>query len=145
MQPVLFDSSIYITALRTGDEAALSLRRLAVDSPIWLSAVVLEELYAGIAPRGRHVLERFERDFEKARRILVPNFNDWTQTGKVLARLAAKYDYEKIGKGRLTNDALIAMSAARLGITVITTNARDFMRLAEFRPFQWKVHDLRSS
>src|SRR5256884_3132455 len=44
----LFDSSIYITALRTGDEAALSLRRLAVDSPIWLSAVVLEELYAGI-------------------------------------------------------------------------------------------------
>ncbi len=145
MQPVLFDSSIYITALRTGDEAALSLRRLAVDSPIWLSAVVLEELYAGIAPRRRHVLERFERDFEKARRILVPNLNDWTQTGKVLARLAAKYDYEKIGQGRLTNDALIAMSAARLGITVITTNARDFMRLAEFRPFQWKVHDFRSS
>jgi predicted nucleic acid-binding protein len=73
MQPVLFDSSIYITALRTGDEAALSLRRLAFDSPIWLSAVVLDELYAGIAPRDRHVLERFERDFEKARRILVPN------------------------------------------------------------------------
>ena len=40
MQPVLFDSSIYITALRNGDEAALSLRRLAVDSPVWLSAVV---------------------------------------------------------------------------------------------------------
>jgi hypothetical protein len=56
------------------------------------------------------VPERFERDFEKARRILVPNLNDWTQTGKVLARLAAKYDYEKIGQGRLTNDALIAMS-----------------------------------
>jgi predicted nucleic acid-binding protein len=79
-----------------------------------LSAVVLEELYAGIAPRGRHVLERFERDFEKARRILVPNLNDWIHTGKVLARFAAKYDYEKIGQGRLTNDALIAMSAARL-------------------------------
>jgi predicted nucleic acid-binding protein len=91
------------------------------------------------------VLERFERDFEKARRILVPNLNDWTQTGKVLARLAAKYDYEKIGQGRLTNDALIAMSAARLGITVITANARHFLRLAEFRPFQWKVHDFSSS
>jgi predicted nucleic acid-binding protein len=112
MQPVLFDSSIYITALRTGDEAALSLRRFAVDSPIWLSAVVLEELYAGIAPRGWHVLARFERAFEKARRILVPNLNDWTKTGKVLARLAAKYASEKIGQGRLTNDALIAMSAA---------------------------------
>src|SRR5438477_12938784 len=139
MQPVLFDSSIYITALRTGDEAALSLRRLAVDSPIWLSAVVLEELYAGIAPRGRHVLERFERDFEKAKRILVPNLNDWTQAGRVLARLADKYDYEQIGQGRLTNDALIAMSAARLGITVITNNERDFRRLVEFRPFSWQV------
>src|SRR2546427_7799675 len=136
MQPVLFDTSIYITALRTGDESALSLRRLAVDSPVWLSAVVLEELYAGITPRGRHVLERFERDFEKTRRILVPNLNDWTQTGKVLARLAAKYDYEKIGQGRLTNDALIAMSAARLGITVITANARDFSKLAEFAAWE---------
>jgi predicted nucleic acid-binding protein len=145
MQPVLFDSSIYITALRTGEDAALSLRRLAVDSPVWLSAVVLEELYAGIAPRGRHVLERFERDFEKTRRILVPNLNDWTQAGKILARLAAKYNYEKIGQGRLTNDALIAMGSARLGITVITANARDFLRLAEFRPFQCKVHDFTNS
>jgi predicted nucleic acid-binding protein len=53
--------------------------------------------------------------------------------------LAAKYDYEQIGQGRLTNDALIAMSAGRSGITVITSNSRDFMRLAEFRPFHWRV------
>jgi len=145
VQPVLFDSSIYITALRTGDEAALALRRLAADSPVWLSSVVLEELHAGVAPRGRHVLERLEHDFEKARRILVPNLNDWTQTGKVLARLASKYDYEQIGQSRLTNDALIAMSAGRSGITVITANARDFARLAEFRPFQWQVQTLRSN
>src|ERR1700676_5181564 len=145
MQPVLFDSSIYITALRTGEEAALALGRLAANSPVWLSSVVLEELYAGVAPRNRHVLERLERDFEKARRILVPNLNDWTQTGKVLARLADKYDYEQIGQGRLTNDALIAISAGRSGITVITANARDFMRLAEFRPFHWQVSTLRSS
>jgi predicted nucleic acid-binding protein len=29
------------------------------------------------------------------------------------------------------------MSAARLGIQVMTTNKRDFQRLAEFRPFHW--------
>ena len=145
MKPVLFDSSIYITALRTGNEAALTLRRFAANAPVWLSSVVLEELYAGVAPSGRHVLERLERDFDKARRILVPNLTDWTQTGKVLARLAAKYDYEHIGQGRLTNDALIAMSAGRSGITVITTNARDFIRLAEFRPFDWQVQTLRSN
>jgi len=145
MRPVLFDSSIYITALRAGNEAAQMLKRLAANSPVWLSSVVLEELYAGIAPRSRHVLERLERDFERAKRILVPNLNDWTQTGKVLARLAARYDYEQIGQGRLTNDALIATSAGRSGITVITANARDFMRLAEFRPFHWQVQTLAGS
>jgi predicted nucleic acid-binding protein len=144
MQPVLFDSSIYITALRAGDEASLALRQLSANAPAWLSSVVLEELYAGVAPRDRHVLERLERDFERAKRILVPNLTDWTQTGKLLARLAAKYGYEQIGQGRLTNDALIAMSAGRSGITLITTNARDFTRLAEFRPFQWRVQTPRS-
>jgi predicted nucleic acid-binding protein len=142
MQPALFDSSIYISALRRGDDAALALRRLATDAPLWLSAVVLEELYAGAGERDRHVVERLERDFDRAKRILTPNLTDWIQTGRVLARLAAKHHYEQIGQGRLTNDALIAMSAGRLGITVITTNERDFRRLAEFRPFQWQVTTL---
>jgi predicted nucleic acid-binding protein len=84
--------------------------------------VVLEELYAGTADRDRQVVERLERDFDRAKRIPVPNLSDWTQAGRVLARLAAKYHYEKIGQGRLTNDALIAMSAGRLGIRVITVN-----------------------
>lgn len=145
MHPVLFDSSIYIAALRAGDEATLTLKRLAANSPLWLSSVVLEELYSGVARRSRHVLERLDRDFERAKRILVPNLNDWTQTGKVLARLAARYDYERIGQGRLTNDALIAMSAGRSGITVITANARDFKRLSEFRPFHWEVQTLPSN
>lgn len=139
MQPALFDSSIYITALRLGNDAALALRRFATDAPLWLSAVVLEELYAGVADRDRKVVERLERDFDRAKRILVPNLSDWTQAGRVLARLAAKYHYERIGQGRLTNDALIAMSAGRLGIRVITANERDFSRLAEFRTFQWQV------
>ncbi len=145
MQPVLFDASIYITALRARDDATLSLRRIAGSEPIWLSAVVLEELYAGVTARNRRVVERLERDFGRVGRILVPNITDWTQTGKVLARLAAKYDCEQIGKGRLTNDALIAMSAGRMGITVVTANQRDFSKLAEFRPFRWRVSAPRTS
>jgi predicted nucleic acid-binding protein len=145
VQPVLFDTSIYITALRTKDDAALGQRRIGEGKTLWLSSVVLEELYAGASARDGRVVERLERDFDRAARILVPNLTDWAQTGKVLARLAAKYDYERIGKARLTNDALIAMSAGRVGITVITANARDFAKLAEFRPFQWQVNDPRAS
>jgi predicted nucleic acid-binding protein len=142
MRSALFDTSVYISALRAGDISILGARRLAADSPVWLSSVVLEELYAGVHDPYRHLVERLEREFEGIERILVPNLSDWTQTGKVLSRLASKYHYEPIGPGRLTNDALIAMSAARRGITVITANERDFRRLAEFRPFQWQVADM---
>jgi predicted nucleic acid-binding protein len=139
MRPVLLDTSIYITALRGGGEAVLALRRLVPEVTVWLSAVVLAELYAGATSRDRRVVERLERDFDRARRILVPNLNDWAQAGKVLARLAADYSYEQIGQARLTNDALIAMSASRQGITIITANERDFARLAQFRPLRWEV------
>jgi predicted nucleic acid-binding protein len=139
MPSALFDSSIYISGMRQGDDAVLALRRFSVDTPLWLSAVVLEELYAGASDRVRQVVERLERDFDRAKRVLVPNLNDWTQAGRVLARVAAKYQYENIGLGRLTNDALIAMSAARMGVRVITANEQDFSRLAEFRAFQWEV------
>jgi len=139
MGPVLLDTSIYITALRAGEDAVLKLRRFTPGAPVWLSSVVLEELYAGVKPRDSRIVERLERDFDKAGRMLVPNLSDWTLTGKLLARLAAKYDYERIGQARLTNDALVAMSAGRRGITVITANERDFGRLAQFHPFQWHV------
>jgi predicted nucleic acid-binding protein len=139
MQPALFDSSVYISSLRRGDGASLFIRRLASDATLWLSAIVLEELYAGAPDRERHVVERLERDFDRAKRMLVPNLSDWTRAGKALARLAAKYHYEQIGQGRLTNDALIATSAGRLGIRVITANQRDFSKLAEFLTFQWQT------
>lgn len=136
---VLFDSSIYISALRAGGDASLLLQRWARESPIWLSSVVIEELYAGANPNDYRVVEKLVRDFERARRVLVPNLSDWTQAGKVLARLGEKYGYERIGRARLTNDALIATSAARTGLTVLTMNQRDFARLAEFCPLQWQA------
>jgi predicted nucleic acid-binding protein len=67
MQPALFDSSIYISALRRRDDAGLALRRLAADAPLWLSAVVLEELYAAAGDRDRQVVERLQRDFDRAK------------------------------------------------------------------------------
>lgn len=137
--PVLFDSSIYIGALRIGRDAALPVERWAGESPQWLSSVVLEELFAGANSDDWRILERLENDFERAKRVLIPNLSDWTNAGKVLARLARKYGYERIGQARLTNDALIATSAARCGITVLTINQRDFARLAEFCPLQWQA------
>jgi predicted nucleic acid-binding protein len=139
MQQALFDTSIYVSALRQGDQAVLASRRLGADCLLWLSSVVLAELYAGTHDPHLGVIERLEHDFSHANRILVPNLGDWVESGRVLSRLAVLYHYEKIGQGRLVKDALIAVSAGRKGIKVITANERDFRRLAEIRPFQWQV------
>lgn len=139
MPLVLFDTSVYISALRQGAHAVLAMRRLHSGSVVWLSSVVLEELYAGTNERSQSAIQKLERDFDRAKRILIPNLSDWTEAGRVLSQVASKYNYETIGQGRLTNDTLVATSAGRAGIRVITTNERDFRRLAEFRPFQWEV------
>jgi len=136
---VLFDSSLYIGAFRGDREAGLLFERWRGKAPIWVSSVVLEELYAGADAAAVRLIGKLESDFARARRVLVPNLSDWTQTGRILAKVGAKYGFERIGQGRLTNDALIAASAARCGIEVITGNARDFARLAEFCPLEWRV------
>src|SRR5262245_60553260 len=72
MKPVLFDASVYITSLRRGNDPVMQTRNLEHGSPLWLSAVVLGELYAGVDAAGRKKLARFERDFDKVGRLLVP-------------------------------------------------------------------------
>ena len=139
MKGALFDTSIYVNALRRGDDAVPTLRRVNAEFSLWVSAVVLEELYAGAGDRAHRAVQRLEREFEGIGRILVPNLKDWSDTGTLLARVAAKHGYEQVGRGRLTNDALIATSASRLGILVITANDQDFRRLAQFRAFKWQV------
>ena len=108
--------------------------------PLWLSTVVLEELYVGAQDRRlKKLLTRLENDFVKVKRILVPLQSDWTACGQVLALIGEKYGYEEVGRARMTNDALIAITAARNGFTVLTQNATDFQRIAEFRPLRWEV------
>ncbi len=139
MAAVLFDSSVYITAIRRGGLAVPLARTFGHGVHVWLSAVVLEELYAGASKKDQETIEFLERDFRAVNRVLVPNITDWALAGQILARLAAKYSYEEIGRGRLTNDALIATSAGRQGVMILTKNDSDFARIAEFRTFRWEI------
>jgi predicted nucleic acid-binding protein len=141
---ILFDTSVYITALRQEDFSILSSRHAAHRGeakarPLWLSVVVLEELLVGVSDRRmKKLLAHLERDFERAGRLLVPMQSDWTVSGQVLALIGEKYGYEAVGRARMTNDALIAMSASRNGIVVQTLNDADYRMIAEFRPFEWE-------
>ena len=145
MSGVLFDTSVYIQALRQGDAAVLGLRRALrlrarQTRPLWLSLVVLEELYVGaVEAKVRRDLQRMEREFDKIGRLLLPARGDWTTAGQVLSRIGQKYGFNLVSKARLTNDAVIAMSVASHGFTIQTKNPGDFQLIAEFRPFNWET------
>lgn len=143
MPGLVFDTSVYVSAFRRGDASVLDLRRATegdgASHPLWLSAVVLSEMLVGAAEkRTRARLIDTAREFNRIKRMLVPLESDWRLAGEVIGQIGAKYGYEHVGRARMTNDALIAMSAARTGLIVLTRNAEDFKRIAEFRPFQWK-------
>jgi predicted nucleic acid-binding protein len=134
---ILYDTSIYVAALRQGN-TSIFVERRDEKTPLWLSAVVLEELYVGSQNREiKKLLAKFEKDFEKVNRLLVPIKTDWTTCGQVLSNIGQKYGYDEVKKARMTNDCLIAMSVARNGFTVITKNADDFRKINEFRSFKW--------
>ena len=144
MSGILFDTSVYIAALRQDNAAILELRRAlgAGDRqtrPLWLSVVVLEELYVGaVDAKVRRNLQRMESQFGKIGRLLIPASGDWTSAGRVLCKIGQKYGFNFVKNTRLTNDAVIAMSVASHGFTIQTKNPGDFRRISEFRPFDWQ-------
>ena len=129
--------------MRKGDVSVFGKRNTVSNKnenePLWLSAVVLEELYVGaVNPKLQKLLKKFENDFIKINRLLVPNQNDWVICGQVLSKIGRKYGFDLVKRARMTNDCLIAMSAGRNALTVFTHNAADFEIISEFRSFKWK-------
>jgi predicted nucleic acid-binding protein len=138
---VVFDTSVFIAAYRLRRPALLDLNRHG-GGPLYLSSVVAQELYVGAATRARRRdVDRLWQRFEQVDRLLVPTGNDWRETGLILGQVGEHLGYSNVGQGRLTNDALLAFSARRRGLTVLTINARDFALLAHYRPFRLKVLD----
>lgn len=136
---IVFDTSVYINALRQGSFNVLQKRR-DETAPLWLSAIVLEELYAGASDKKSiKTLTKFENEFTKINRLFLPNQTDWSIAGRILNKIGEKYGFDKIGKARLTNDTLLAMSVARNGFRLFTSNAKDFKLIEEFREFDWEI------
>lgn len=144
MAGIIFDTSVYISAIRSGDAGILDLRRASRmgaenSQPLWLSAVVLSELLIGAVDRtARRRLLEMEKEFVRVNRLLVPQRSDWRLSGEVLSLIGQQSGYEQVRRARMTNDALIAMSVARNGFVVLTKNPQDFEQIAKFRAFKWE-------
>lgn len=140
---VIFDTSVYVNASRQGDPSIYFSRFVTLPEgeilPVSLSAVVLEELYAGVVDsKSEKFVAKLENDFVRIGRLLTPSQSDWIAAGKVLNGLGRKYGFEHIGKSRMTNDTLIAMTTRRSGLLLLTKNQRDFTKIAQFRKFNWR-------
>jgi predicted nucleic acid-binding protein len=129
---VLFDSNIFIDYLRTG----------AHDEWVWgryrqitrfLSAVVLMELRLGAdSAKRKRAVDRIQSAFPPER-ILAPTPPLFGRAGELFLRLYRDRTARSDRLGPI-NDLLIALTAWRVGATVVTNNLTEFRRIAEILP-----------
>ncbi|MHB8846070.1 MAG: type II toxin-antitoxin system VapC family toxin [Nitrospirota bacterium] len=129
---LILDTSIYIPFINDG------IAHPIVDFPqghpiFFMSAVVMEELYAGASDAVTiRLLDRLFDTFAKLNRMATPDALDWRKAGRIIAQLGRKYGFEDVFLSRITHDVLIALSARRIGASVVTNNLKDFLRIQEY-------------
>jgi predicted nucleic acid-binding protein len=139
--PILLDTNVYLFAMRSGDGAAFfESRFLPLVFQTFLAGVVVEELYAGALDRqGVRLVERYVASLERANRVIAPNFQDWKEAGKIVARVTRREPGLKSKVQQILNDILLALCARRIGADLYTFNRDDFDLIRRHRPFSLKV------
>jgi predicted nucleic acid-binding protein len=136
---MLFDTNVYIAALREGLGGA-SLGRLEEAAPrTFLASVVSAELRAGaLDDVGRRVAVELFGRFERLGRVVAPTARSWNDAGDVLARIGRREPAFRTKVRGLWNDALIALSARQIGATLVTENLHDFELLRRYVRFEFE-------
>jgi predicted nucleic acid-binding protein len=134
---VVFDTNVYVAALREGVSGP-SFGRLEEAAPrTFLAAVVSAELRAGaLDDAGRKVVVELVRRFHRLGRVVVPTAGSWDDAGDLLARIARREPGLRTKVRSLWNDVLIALSARQIGARVVTENLRDFRLLNRYVRFE---------
>jgi predicted nucleic acid-binding protein len=118
------DTSALLDALRR-PERWPALQRSLQSGGVWLSSVVVAELYAGTrSPDDSLRLNRIFGAMQRVERVLTPTDADWARAGRLIAR-RVRLRGSLRPRDHLA-DVLILVSAARLRGTVVTANLRHF-------------------
>jgi predicted nucleic acid-binding protein len=130
----------------TYDTSVIVSRRLTellvMPGSFLMSAIVLTELSASAADRSeRKAYEALFRAYQKERRLIVPNDEDWLLTSKILFLLTSSRRRLQHGKLKplppgvsqhIALDVLIAVSARRWKAQVVTDNWSDFKAIQRY-------------
>lgn len=141
---VVYDANVFITFFRQPDRRhefeARTQRPL-----LFMSSIVAMELQAGCRnQRQEKALESFLKPFKKADRIIAPDYEAFREAGRVLAALGVE-GLDVMHRRAITNDVLIAVSAAKAGAVVVTANERDFLRIERHTRMRWTPVSLERS
>jgi len=131
MAKVTYDANIYI-----------KYKPQSFPHGFYMSAVVLQELVAGANDASAiKKLQRLRHEYRKTNKLLVPNEEDWWHAALALNALQRGRRSKKTGKipkisaaerYRIINDVLIARTAKRAGVMVVTDNINDFEKIRNF-------------
>lgn len=138
---LLLDTTVYIDELqgRLPRDVELVLRAAS----LWHSSVTEAELAAlgGLLnpnhPDTAHTIQQVFASIARrpVHRIVNPDREVWRDAGVLAGLLARLQQYGKNEQRRALNDALLFMSAAKAGLTILTRNTSDFDLLMQLAPF----------
>jgi predicted nucleic acid-binding protein len=135
---VLYDTSVFITYKKQLQQH---------PPPGWHSSVVLAELLVGANGRSEIQLHRRSAaDYDKRARLLIPDLEAWLLAGQILnqylsdrSRASRNRERPKLESGEkqsLIRDVLIAVSAKKQGVTVVSDN-EDFQIIRRYDNFKY--------
>ncbi len=132
------DTNVIIDGLRDPDAAsALDLFHAEFAPFVYLSAVVAHELRVGArAGDAKRVERNLFEPFERRGRVFFPSYAAWSRAGDVLRALRDTGPMATVARS-FGNDVLIALSCREAGVTLVTSNTRDFARIATVIPIDF--------
>jgi predicted nucleic acid-binding protein len=138
---ILFDTNVLIGFFRNPPEREQF--ELRARRPLlYMSSVVAMELFAGCrTSRQEKALTSFLKPFENAGRLVTPDHACLRDAGMVLAGLG-RDGVGKAHRRQIVNDVLIAVTAVRFGMVVVTANDADFSLIDKHVPVRRIGHTL---
>jgi predicted nucleic acid-binding protein len=125
-RPEVPDTSVLISLIRSQTRWPAFLRRLS-SGDVWLSSVVMAELYAGTRSSDEsRILDKIVASVDARGRLVTPTAQEWIIAGRLMGRAIRLYGAVR-PRDHLA-DILIVVSAARLKGTAVTANLRHFER-----------------
>lgn len=120
------DTSVFIRFIRGEDWSGMV--AYCSSRQVWLSSVVLTELYAGSRDSESPWVRAMERLMRKEHRLLTPTHEDWATVGHLINRFVRLHGGPREPREHL-QDALIVVSASRLHGGVVRTHNLSHMEM----------------